>query len=127
MASLAPSSTLYADSSHKELYFAIAGFWTRDEMTVFLKDMARTALPFLRNSEAFTSLGNLENFVPQDRETADAIRASLLEATRNGLVRFAVVSPPPLVKMQYRRIGAGVDVEFFNSEDDARRWLRQAV
>ena len=127
MASLAPSSSLRADRSYQELYFAIAGFWTLEEMNVFLADLARTALPFIKNKERFTALGNLSDFVPQDRQTAEAIRSSLLEATRNGLIRFAVVSPPPLVKMQYKRIGEGMDVAFFDDETNARGWLREAV
>ncbi|MEO1730771.1 MAG: hypothetical protein AAFR64_08540 [Pseudomonadota bacterium] len=124
MASLAPSSSLHADTTHKELYFAIAGFWTRDEMDAFLQDLARTAMPFIRTKTPFVALGNLADFVPQNRETADAIRASLLQASRNGLVKFAVVSPPPLVKLQYRRIAEGLDAQFFDDEPSARRWLR---
>ena len=124
MASLAPSSSIQADSTLQELYFAIAGFWTRDQMDAFLQDLAQAAMPFIRTKTPFAALGNLADFVPQDRETADAIRSSLLQASRNGLARFAIVSPPPLVKLQYRRIAAGLDVDFFDDEASARRWLR---
>jgi hypothetical protein len=127
MATLAPTSSINTDRSHRELYFAIAGFWTHAEMDAFLTDLARTAMPFIKNKESFAALGNLSDFVPQDRQTAEAIRSSLLEATRNGLVRFAVVSPPPLVKLQYKRIGEGMDVAFFDDETSARTWLRKAA
>ncbi|MEM9310031.1 MAG: hypothetical protein AAGA34_01180 [Pseudomonadota bacterium] len=125
MDALAPTSKIHADPQARELYFAIAGFWTLETMDVFLKDLARAAAPFIKKREAFTAMGNLADFVPQDRATADAIRNSLLEGTRNGLKRFAVVSPPPLVKMQYRRISAGLDFDFFDDETAARRWLRE--
>ena len=126
MDTLAPTSKIAVDATARELYFAIAGFWTLEEMRTFLTNLSKAAIPFIKKGETFTSMGNLSDFVPQDRATADAIRDSLLLATQNGLTRFAVVSPPPLVKMQYRRIGAGLDFEFFDDESSARSWLRAA-
>lgn len=124
MEMLAPTSSIRTDLDTHELYFAIAGFWTQDAMEAFLKDLARAAVPFIKNGQSFAAVGNLADFVPQDRVTADAIRDSLLMATKNGLARFAIVSPPPLVKMQYRRISAGLNFEFFDDETTARQWLR---
>ncbi|MEM7702971.1 MAG: hypothetical protein AAF251_13610 [Pseudomonadota bacterium] len=126
METLAPTSKIYADPKTRELHFAIAGFWNLDEMKDFLNELSKAAIPFIKKGETFTSMGNLASFVPQDRATAEAIRDSLLLATQNGLTRFAVVSPPPLVKMQYRRIGAGLDFDFFDDEVSARKWLREA-
>lgn len=125
MDKLLPTSSIRADQAAGELFFSIAGFWHLDDMKRFLDDLARAAGPFIKAGKPFTALGNLAQFVPQDRATAGAIRDSLLLASRNGLVRFAVVSPPPLVKLQYKRIGAGLDVEFFDDEAAARTWLRQ--
>lgn len=124
METLAPTSKIHADLKTHELYFAIAGFWTLDAMSAFLEDLTKAAVPFIKERQRFTAIGNLSAFVPQDRATADAIRDSLLLGSQNGLVRFAIVSPPPLVKMQYRRISAGLDFEFFENDDDARHWLR---
>ncbi|MEO1648293.1 MAG: STAS/SEC14 domain-containing protein [Pseudomonadota bacterium] len=124
MATLAPTSSIHADDQRRELYFAIAGFWQLEDMRAFLDDLAKAAAPFLGAKRRFTAMGNLAEFVPQDRATADAIRDSLLLGNRNGLTKFAVVSPPPLVKLQYKRIGAGLDVEFFEDEASALSWLR---
>ncbi|MEM9085382.1 MAG: STAS/SEC14 domain-containing protein [Pseudomonadota bacterium] len=124
MATLAPTSSIRADDQRRELYFAIAGFWQLEDMRAFLDDLAKAAAPFLRAKRRFAAIGNLAEFVPQDRATADAIRDSLLLGNRNGLTKFAVVSPPPLVKLQYKRIGAGLDVEFFDDEASALNWLR---
>lgn len=124
MDTLAPTSRIDADPRTRELHFTIAGFWTLAAMEAFLTDLARAAGPFIKQRETFTALGNLADFVPQDRATADAIRDSLLLASQNGLTRFAVVSPPPLVKMQYRRITEGLDYAAFDDETSARRWLR---
>jgi len=125
MDTLAPTSSIHADRDTRELYFAIAGFWTLEAMEGFLEDLTKAAVPFMKQRESFSAMGNLSEFVPQDRATADAIRDSLLLGSQNGLKRFAVVSPPPLVKMQYRRISAGLDFEFFEDELSARRWLRE--
>ena len=127
MDTLAPTSKIQANADTRELYFAIAGFWTLEDMTAFLNELARAAGPFIKSQQAFTAMGNLEDFVPQDRATADAIRDSLLLATKNGLTRFAVISPPPLVKMQYRRITEGLDYDAFDDETSARLWLRKAA
>lgn len=125
MTTLAPTSEISADPDKRELYFVIAGFWTLDAMQAFLKDLAKAAGPFIRKGEPFTAMGNLAEFVPQDRATAEAIRDSLLLARKNGLTRFAVVSPPPLVKMQYRRITEGLVYEAFEDEASARQWMRK--
>ncbi|MEM7689941.1 MAG: hypothetical protein AAF291_13040 [Pseudomonadota bacterium] len=127
MDALAPTSKIHADRETCELHFTIAGFWTLATMEEFLRDLAKAAVPFIKAREPFTAMGNLSDFVPQDRATADAIRDSLLMASKNGLTRFAAVSPPPLVKMQYRRITAGLDFEVFDDEVSARHWLRSAA
>ena len=126
MASLAPSHSISLDRHHAELYFAISGLWTVASMQDFLVELREKVKPFLRDRAPFSALGDLSDFVPQDRKTAQVIRDSLLTARDNGLTRFAVVSSAPLVRMQYRRITDGVEVEFFDAPGEARRWLRSA-
>ncbi|QIQ85724.1 STAS/SEC14 domain-containing protein [Erythrobacter sp.] len=124
MASLAPSHSISIDRHRAELHFAISGLWTKATMQDFLGELLDKARPFLRDRTPFSALGDLRDFVPQDRETAQVIRDSILAGRDNGLTRFAVVSSAPLVRMQYRRIADGVEVEFFDAPDEARRWLR---
>jgi len=126
MTALEPTSRIHANTHRRELYFSIAGFWEPGSMKEFLRDLTAAANPFIRDGVEFVAIGNLVDFVPQDRETADSIRDSLLQASQHGLTRFAVVSPSSLVRMQYRRITEGVDVEFFDDEYSAREWLRKA-
>lgn len=120
------TSSIRVDTHRRQLQFVISGFWELEEMSIFLKDLAKAAHPLIEDNIGYSALGDLSAFVPQDRATADAIRDSLLLASRHGLKRFAVVSPPPLVKMQYRRIAAGLDVEFFDDQTSASRWLSQS-
>ncbi|AOL23131.1 SpoIIAA-like [Erythrobacter litoralis] len=126
MASLAPSHSISVDRHHAELHFAISGLWAKASMQDFLDELLGKAKPFLRDRAPFSALGDLRDFVPQDRETAQVIRDSILAGRDNGLTRFAVVSSAPLVRMQYRRIADGVEVNFFDAPDEARRWLRSA-
>ncbi|KWV93351.1 hypothetical protein [Erythrobacter sp. YT30] len=123
MSTLAPSQTIKRDDLRDELYFSIGGFWPHEEMLGFLNDLSRAAGPFIKAKKPFVSIGNFTDFVPQNRETAEAIRDSLLLAAKNGLKRFAVVNAAPLVTLQYRRITKDMDVEFFETESAARAWL----
>lgn len=124
MQTLKTSHKIAVDVDRSELFFSIAGLWTRETMEDFLKDLSRAALTFIKNAKPFVVLGDLSDFVPQDRATAAAIQDSILEGKDNGLSRFAVVSSSSLVRMQYRRITAGIDVEFFDDIHSAEIWLR---
>lgn len=124
MASLAPSQSITTDAAHAQLHFTISGFWQREAMDAFLVDLAKAAMVFIKQGTRFSALGDLSEFVPQDQETAGAIRDSLLQARQHGLTRFAVVSTSSLVRMQYRRITEGLEVEFFDDVASAKEWLR---
>lgn len=124
MSNLAPVHSISVDSDRAEVHFSIGGYWTFEAMGEFLYDLGSAAKPFWKAGRPFNALGDLREFVAQSRETADAIRDSLLLAQKNGMRRFAVVAPPALVKLQYRRLTAGLDAEFFEDEASARAWLR---
>lgn len=121
---LAPTHSITADRIHAEVHFTIGGFWTDKAMRGFLHELGEAAKPFMRAHVPWSALGDLSEFVPQDRETTGAIRDSLVAGRRNGLQRFAVVTQSAMVKMQYRRITEGLAVEFFDEPRAARAWLR---
>ncbi len=126
MSTLSPVHSISVDPDHAEVHFAIGGFWTPEAMSQFLYDLGNAAKPFIKEGLPFDALGDLSEFVTQTKETAEAIRNSLLLAQSNGMRRFAVVAPPALVKLQYRRLTEGLDAEFFEDESSAREWLRQS-
>ncbi len=123
MASLKPTQSIHADMQRAIISFTIGGYWTPDAMRAFLFELGEAAKPLMKRHEPFSAMGDLTEFVPQDRETAAAIRDSILAGQRNGLQRFAVVNPAALVKLQYKRITEGVEVEFFSDAAKARHWL----
>ncbi|MEM9501597.1 MAG: hypothetical protein AAF941_07090 [Pseudomonadota bacterium] len=127
MSNFAPVHSISVDIEHAELHFAIGGLWTFDAMKDFLYELGEAAKPFMKERKPFSSAGDLREFVPQNRETADAIRDTLLLGQKNGMKRFAVVTTSPLVKMQYRRLTSGLEVEFFDVPAAAQSWLRSST
>ena len=52
------------------------------------------------------------------------MRDHLLNARKFGLKRVAIMGASALVKLQYKRLSDGIEVEYFDNRDDAIRWLR---
>jgi len=124
MSGFDPVHAIATDRDHAEVHFTIGGFWHGAGMQQFLFDLGEAAKPFMKAGTPFSVLGDLRDFVPQDRATADAIRDSIAAGRRNGLQRFAVVTTSAMVKLQYRRITDGLTVAFFDEPLAARAWLR---
>jgi hypothetical protein len=125
MSVMSPTHTISTDLDHAEVHFTIGGFWDLEGMKRFLFDLGEAAKPMMKRGEPFNALGDLREFVPQDRDTSNSIRDSISAGARNGLQRFAVISSSSLVRMQYRRIAQAVEVEFFDSWVEATAWLRR--
>lgn len=107
-----------------EVHFAIGGFWDLKTFGTFLDDVNTAAMPLMKARKPIYALGDFTGFVPQDRKTGEAIRDHLLAAQKYGLQKLAIIGGSPLVKMQYRRLSQGIDVEFFDSKAEALGWLR---
>lgn len=125
MAVMTPTHTIAADLDRKEVHFTIGGYWDPEGMKRFLFELGEAAKPLMKRGEPFSALGDLREFMPQDRDTSNAIRDSIIAGTHNGLRRFAVISSASLVRMQYRRIAQAVEVEFFDSLAEGTAWLRR--
>ena len=125
MSVMTPTHTISVDLDRAEVHFAIGGYWDLQGMKRFLADLGDAAKPLMKRSQPFSALGDLREFMPQDRDTSNAIRDSIIAGTHNGLRRFAVISSASLVRMQYRRIAQAVEVEFFDSMAEATAWLRR--
>lgn len=108
-----------------EVYFEISGFWKLEEMQAFLRELNEAAAPIVAQRTPIRVLGEMEGFLPQDRQTGEAIRNHLMMSRRYGLQRVAIVSAPVLVKLQYRRLSQGIEVEFFDTGNEAIAWLRR--
>lgn len=119
--------TFYSSDLHEaqcEIHFACAGFWEPETMRAFLDQLNAKTLPLVKAGKPIYALGDFTDALPQDRETADLVAEHLRNAANFGLKRIAVVKATPLMKMQYRRVSKGFEVEYFESKAEALAWLR---
>lgn len=122
---LAPSSRVTSLPEHSEVHFWITGLWDTDGMKQFVVDLNKAAWPLTKLGRPIHVLGEMDGFVPQVRETGKIISDHLAASQPYGLTRVANCNASPLVKSQYRRLSAGLDVEFFEDRAEALRWLRR--
>ena len=125
MKSLTKNYKVTRDVERGEVYFEIGGFWKLAEMQAFLRELNEAAAPIVAQRTPIRVLGEMEGFLPQDRQTGEAIRNHLMMSRKYGLQRVAIVSAPVLVKLQYRRLSQGIEVEFFDTRNEAIAWLRR--
>ncbi|TRD12284.1 hypothetical protein FGU71_10705 [Erythrobacter insulae] len=122
---IAPSHSVVLYEELAEVHFSISGFWDLEGMTAFLGKLDATSLPLVKARRPIVVFGDFTDFVPQDRATGDAIRAQLLNAQKFGLRRVSIIGASALVKMQYRRLSDGIEVQFFDDKITALSWLRE--
>jgi len=125
MDALKPSCHVTGDAEHGEVFFAISGLWVLDDMKGFLEQLNAAAVPIVEAGKPIHVMGDMEGFVAQTRETGDAISDHLVWSKRYNLTRVAILNASSLVKMQYRRLSEGLDVDFFEERLDALHWLRR--
>lgn len=110
---------------HCEVHFACGGFWDVGTMRQFLDELNATTAPLVKAGKPIYAMGDFTKALPQDRETADLVANHLRKAAGFGLKRIAVINATPLMKMQYRRVSQGLEVEFFESKVTGLGWLRE--
>ncbi|MFU7529539.1 hypothetical protein [Qipengyuania sp. ASV99] len=108
-----------------EIHFACAGFWNPETMRRFLEELNQKTLPLIKAGKPIYALGDFTDALPQDRETADLVADHLANARKFGLQRVAIINATALMKMQYKRVSKGLEVEFFDDVRTAERWLRE--
>ncbi|MBH5321846.1 STAS/SEC14 domain-containing protein [Aurantiacibacter sediminis] len=127
MANLDPTYRIDIDDEHGEIHFAVAGYWDRDRMLGFLKELDANATPILMSRNRLRALGDMSELTAQNREVGELISKHLQGAQRAGLERIAIVTDSATVRMQYRRLSEGLDVAFFSSQAEALAWLRDGT
>lgn len=120
-----PKSKIARHDSYGEVHFAISGFWELDNMEAFLEDLNKASYPLVKEQKPIRVLGEMGGFLPQTRDTGDAISDHLKMSKKYGLERVAIITDSSLVKMQYRRLSQGIEVDFFEDKVSAIKWLRR--
>ncbi len=127
MQDLKPSYTVSSHLERSEVHFSISGFWDLEPMQEFLGKLNKAGWPLAKQGRPIFVLGDMEGFVPQTRDTGEAIRDQLMLSKDVGLVRVAILGGSTLVRQQYRRLSEGVDVMFFDDKAEAFAWLRSPL
>ncbi len=109
---------------HCETHSVVSGFWNVETIQTYFETVNEVAVPLVKSRSPIYALVDFSGFLPQDRETGDAIRDHLLMSQKFGLKRVAILGASPLAKLQYKRLSEGIDVDFFDEKSDALTWLR---
>lgn len=124
MRSTAPTQAIHFSDEHGEVQFSIGGLWGKHDMDGFLAKLDDASLPLVKQRRRIHVLGDMREFMAQSQDTGDAIRDHLMKAKKFGLEKVAILTDSAMVKLQYRRLSSGINVEFFSSKGQALVWLR---
>ena len=126
MEDLTPRFSVHFDPAHNELHFATSGLFDAQSMDAFLAEVTRTVGPVLQKGKRVRALGDLNDYVTQTREIGERMAQILEQAEQNGIEKTAIVINSTILKMQYKRVSEGRNVEIFEDRDTALVWLRGA-
>ncbi|WP_271078837.1 hypothetical protein [Aurantiacibacter sp. MUD61] len=109
----------------REVHFTIGGEWDLAGMKAFLHEMNAKSAPLVESGGPIYGLGVMTDMVPANDEVYDYIRNHLMASKEAGLCRVAIIDPPMLVKLSYKKLSEGLEVEYFYSKDKGLNWLRE--
>lgn len=124
MATLAPTYSVKADEARAELHFKTSGLFDEASMDAFLREVAKVAGPLLASKGKIRAFGDLTDYVTQTREIGARMADTLRKAESSGIEKTAIVINSVILKMQYKRVSEGRNVEIFSEKTEALSWLR---
>ncbi|MEP3421984.1 MAG: STAS/SEC14 domain-containing protein [Erythrobacter sp.] len=124
MQSLAPDFRVTRNDANREIHWVAIGLWTEQTLADLQAKLIQMAKPYLEDRQGFRVLGDLRELAVQSREMAEKIRQSQEASAQLGVERMAFVYSSVLVKQQFRRLSAALEIEFFDNKADAINWLR---
>lgn len=124
MTGLAPQFWVERDDQHREVHYALSGLFTEDVIPNLFKSLFEASLPFIEDKGGFRVLGDLREFVVQPQEISPYMQKSQDDSARAGVDRMAIVYSSALVKLQFTRVSAALELGTFTDPDEALSWLR---
>lgn len=125
MDDLTPKHEITSNQETGEIIFTVTGFWDLEGINTLHSELNQHAFPLFKADKKIQVMGDMDGFVPQAREVGEAIADHLVQSQDFNLSRIAIYNASSLVRMQYKRVSTGIDVEFFDNRTDALRWLRR--
>jgi len=126
MQELKPSYSASIDQHHGELHFATGGLFAVEDMKKFQALLVKTVGPFIEQRRTFRALGDLSEYVTQTREVGEMMRETLENGEKFGVDRTAIVIASATLKLQYKRVSAGRNLQIFDNRFEALEWLRSS-
>jgi len=124
MNTLAPSYSVELDPVRGELHFVTSGLFDKPAMDAFLREVAKAVGPLLADKRKLRALGDLRGYVTQTREIGAQMAATLERAESIGIERTAIIINSTMLKLQYKRVSEGRNVQIFEDAEAALAWLR---
>ncbi len=125
METLEARFSIRADTARRELHWHAQGLFDETHLKAFQKATIEAIQPFIDDRQGFNALADLRDFAVQTRAIAAMMEETQMASTSFGGNRMAVICKSVLVKQQFRRVSEVMEIEFFDSETDALRWLRR--
>jgi hypothetical protein len=99
------------------------GQWTMADADQYYDDM-QTVLAWATGKKiTFSLFADLDGLILHTAEVSKRIEESVLLMEAFPLDRYALYVPSYLMRMQCRRLLAGIDHTFFETKQDATQWL----
>ncbi len=124
MNELAPQFSVKRLEECREVHYALSGLFTEELIPQIFKSLYETSLPFIEDRGGFRVLGDLRDFVVQPQEISPYMQRSQDDSAKVGVDRMAIVYSSALVKLQFTRVSAALDLGTFTEPDEALAWLR---
>lgn len=129
MAELEKGYTIALDTQQNILKFRLWGMWDQKLAQQFEKEIKAKILEISQHApQGWFSLIDLSQFPPQLKDIQDMATDVMGFEITHGMKKSATLVAQTMTKLQIRRLATqqGFDPgSFFQSEDEARRWLLQ--
>jgi hypothetical protein len=124
MSNLAPTFDVTCVEDLKEVHYSASGLWTLEKMPELQSALFEASKSFIEKSRSFCVLGDLRGFAVQPRDVVDQMEQIQLASAKLGVRRMALVCSSIMVKRQFRRVSEAVNMDLFDTKNDAIAWLR---
>jgi len=126
MDDLEPYFHVSRNDEFREIHWASGGLWDDEFMMNAQRKLLDMSKPFRDDRKGFRVLGDMRDAKTQSTDMAENIRDSQNASAALGVTHMAIVFSSVLAKMQFRRVTAGLECEYFEDKAEALNWLRSA-
>nr|WP_298928934.1 STAS/SEC14 domain-containing protein [uncultured Erythrobacter sp.] len=121
---LAPKYSVEPHIDKREVHWRVEGLFDVAKSLELQKALFKAAQPLIEDGKGFRVMADMRDFPVQTRAIAEIIEQTQIGSAKLGVHKMVVIYSSVLVKQQWRRVSEVMDIEFFETEQDALQWLR---